>query len=67
MAKPDVRDIVITVLRWHPPECIFADGAVDRVVAKTANITDQKELIAALEREIKAEEIYCPHEGIDRR
>lgn len=64
---PPVDEIVTTVFRNHPKHCIFAPGACERVIARTpANLTHD-ELLDYLEFAIRAEEIYCPHEGIDRR
>jgi len=64
---PCVSDIVDSTFYAHPKDCIFADGARDRIIAKCVNVHGKSELIDALEAAFKAEEIYCPHEGIDRR
>ena len=59
------------VLKLHPAECIFELDAprniVQRLSGKTAGwwteLENRKEFIACFH----ASEIYCPHEGIDRR
>ena len=59
------------VLSLHPAECIFELDAprniVQRLSGKTvswwAELENRKEFIACFH----ASEIYCPHEGIDRR
>jgi hypothetical protein len=63
---PTIPDIVDTVFANHPPECIFAPGARDRIIEYAQHYHGET-LINALERGFKSEEIYCPHEGIDRR
>lgn len=67
---PNVREIIETVIRNHPQDCIFAPGAVDRVVIgawKLGPKATEAELLDYLSGAIGKEEIYCPHEGIDRR
>lgn len=63
-----LRDIVETVLRNHPPECIFAPNAIESIIAdvQSKGAQTREELIAALEGAVKAHEIYCPHEGIGK-
>ena len=59
------------VLALHPAECVFELDAprkiVQRLSGKTAGwwteLENRKEFIACFH----ASEIYCPHEGIDRR
>jgi hypothetical protein len=75
VAEYRIRNIVETTLRNHPPDCIFHPNAVDNVIKKVLGksfivsaegpigITLEDFLVEAIE----AEEIYCPHEGIDRR
>ena len=63
-----VRKIVELVLADHPPECIFADDAIERIVASIPLLcASRRELHDHLRIAIRAEELYCPHEGIDRR
>src|SRR5262249_27623052 len=67
--QPNIREIVETVVRNHPPPCMFQPNVVDRVMAclETALAVNEENLLDAIERLIKENEIYCPHEGIDRR
>jgi hypothetical protein len=51
---------------------MFAPGARDRIIEKMRKLGDPHErytpsYVDELERAFEAEEIYCPHEGIDRR
>lgn len=66
-----LRSLVETVIRMHPKECIFAPGAVDRIVGKMWGIDATGRytpvFLDMLTEAVLAEEIYCPHEGIDRR
>jgi hypothetical protein len=66
-----IEEIVRTTIFNHPKNCIFTPDAVERVTAKwnAANFRDIYEFGAQdfLADAIMAEEIYCPHEGIDRR
>ena len=63
-----IREIVETVIRNHPRECIFATGAVDRIVADAVPFAHSKhECITYIAEAVRREEVYCPHEGIDRR
>lgn len=66
-----LREIVDTCLRNHPKECLFEENAVDKIMADIEErITDgssAEEIIDVLEPAIKNREVYCPHEGIDRR
>ncbi len=66
--RPCLKDIVITTMRNHPRDCIFAPGAIERIVAGAPS-QDYYDfgVVDYLEKAFKAEEIYCPHEGIDRR
>ena len=65
-------DLVTTTIRNHPKDCVFTPNAVENIMAKwSASKISQDaychDVIDFLEAAIKAEEIYCPHEGIDRR
>ncbi len=65
-----IREIVETVIRNHPSDCVFAPGAVDAIMAglppETHHLTEWG-VVDYLDHAIRAQEIYCPHEGIDRR
>lgn len=62
-----VRDIVRTVIKNHPKDCVFAPNAVDNVCAALARVKTPAEFLNVCERTLKENEIYCAHEGIDRR
>lgn len=66
------------LLDTHPKDCIFEDNAAQKITdrLKAAGITHQKHIWGDIDFEIQLEkfrncviasEIYCPHEGIDRR
>jgi len=59
------------VLKLHPAECVFELDAprkiAERLAGKTASWWIEKENIKAFRECFTASEIYCPHEGIDRR
>lgn len=68
----NIADIVRTTIQNHPKDCVFTPNAVENIIAKF-NISGRsgdyhshgmEDCLAEL---IMAEEIYCPHEGIDRR
>ena len=67
------RRIAQSVIENHMAAgpCLFAPMAVDRIVAevsvKAKFCIRQQEISEALIGAIQAQEIYCPHEGIDRR
>lgn len=68
-----IKDVVETTIRNHPKDCIFHPNAVANIMAEIseqkfdANQNGQYQLIDALVISIQRQEIYCPHEGIDRR
>ena len=66
-----IDEVVRTAIRCHPKDCVFTPNAIENVVAKwnAENFLDifSPFAIDFLEEAIKAEEIYCPHEGIDKR
>jgi hypothetical protein len=66
-----IRDIVLIAMNNHPKNCIFAPNAVEKIIAagiKTIRVSeDEKILEDALVVAFEENEIYCPHEGIDRR
>lgn len=65
-----MRDVVRTVIRNHPSECIFIADAEEHIVSKflekvdadTSGV-DSTEILITL---IRDAELYCPHEGINR-
>lgn len=65
----DIETIIQTVIANHPKDCIFHPDTVKNVVAlvEARNPQTAKDLINLLSDAITAHEIYCPHEGIDRR
>lgn len=66
---PSFPNIVDMVFLNHPRDCVFAHGARERILAKCDDLhgTARDHVVDVLEAAFKAEEIYCPHEGIDRR
>lgn len=69
-STPCVRDIVETTIRNHPKDCIFAPNAVDNICKSLGLLdphVDEEKFIEACIVALKENEIYCPHEGIDRR
>ncbi len=65
-----LSDVIETVIRNHSDHgCAFAPGAKERVVTSLmmAPASDSGALINQMTELLRAEEIYCPHEGIDRR
>lgn len=64
---PNVRDIVATTIHNHPKDCVFKSGAIDRATMNIFNAAPAPEsLIDVIECAIRDEELYCPHEGINR-
>lgn len=66
-SKVSTKEIVETVIRNHPKDCIFAPGAVENICTGLAMAKDETEFLDMCERLLVENEIYCPHEGIDRR
>lgn len=67
---PSLVEIVDTIFANHPRDCVFAPGARERIIAHVeshSRMGIRIEVIDLLEAAFKPEEIYCPHEGIDRR
>lgn len=64
---PNIEAIIETVIRTHPEDCIFGPNPVQLAVRHFENDATDRSRIDVLEEAIKAQEIYCPHEGIDRR
>ncbi len=64
-----VFEIVQTTIRNHPADCIFAPNAAGNVTAAilAANPKDIGEFVDICEKQLIENEIYCPHEGVDRR
>ena len=65
------REIVTTALRNHPPDCMFAPNALELILLELEPLKDanfyQVDIVGAIAVAILKYEIYCPHEGIDRR
>ena len=69
-AMPAFENIVDTVLHCHTSRgCMFAPGAKERILDRLHKYRPlgPGETIDVLEAEFRSEEIYCPHEGVDRR
>ena len=65
----NIEDIIKTVIANHPKDCVFHPDVVQNVMAVVQTINPQTTdgLINVLEAAITSSEIYCPHEGIDKR
>lgn len=64
------REIAMLVIDQHMRQgpCLFSPTAVDDIAAAACAAADASgDVIWALVRAIEDAEIYCPHEGIDRR
>jgi hypothetical protein len=66
------REVVRLVIERHPKECIFDPDALNNIMtvlephlSNDAILTEN--LVLIIEKAIMDQEIYCPHEGIDRR
>ena len=63
-------EILRTAIFNHPKECIFTPNAIESIMAKckSANFDIYSPFaLDFLADAFEAEEIYCPHEDIDRR
>lgn len=71
MNRSQVYEIVRLVIAEHPKDCIFDDNALekatDEVLTKVTDWMDYAQVTALFEDAIQGQELYCPHEGIDRR
>jgi len=63
----NIREVVEMVIRNHPKECIFTPNAVGIIISGSLHCKNTEEIIDYLEEAIQKQEIYCPHEKIDRR
>ena len=65
----NIEEIINIVIANHPKDCIFHPDIVQNVMAVVKAINPQTTdgLINVLETAITNNEIYCPHEGIDKR
>jgi len=63
-----IRDVVQTTINNHPRDCVFTTSAVDAAVAEIMahSVGDRELLTTTIERAIKNQELYCPHESINR-
>lgn len=68
MNRAFLREVVFTILKNHPPECVFEENAEEKIIAEvdemTCEATTKEELVDILEKAVRRREIYCPHEGI---
>ncbi len=66
-----IREVIRTAILCHPKNCVFTPDAIESIIVKwkASGFRDVYEFGAEdfLAKAIMAEEIYCPHEGIDRR
>lgn len=70
MTEPNWHEIVQIVIDRHKVAgpCEFAPNAVNLIVDEALETRVAViEMIDALESAINNHEIYCPHEGVDRR
>lgn len=68
ISEQTVREIVVTTIKNHKPPCLFAPNAADHIVGRIMKeATDQASFFDVCESALKEVEIFCPHEGIDRR
>jgi hypothetical protein len=77
---PRLREIISTTLRNHPRECVFVPDAAERIEARALELLFKDvgsrsepaerytpHWVDAVAQAILEHEVYCPHEGIDRR
>jgi hypothetical protein len=77
LSSGSLREIVKIVLQNHPKDCIFHPDALENIMQELdGNTTCPRivgrdfydfDVVGDIERAIKRQEIYCPHEGIDKR
>lgn len=71
MMRSHLREIIATTLKNHPSECIFEENALEKILdeveSKSSLDTPPGEYLDIMVDAVKNHEIYCPHEGIDRR
>jgi len=74
MTPAVLREIIETAINNHPKECVFNDdpvnGALQYLKDRGPTVYDgnfQEQLIDLLVEAVQSQELYCPHEGIDRR
>lgn len=71
MKQQNLREIVQIVIQNHPRDCVFKPNAVQNILdaadEAAVSLSDSNTLIDFLEAAIREQEIYCPHEGIDKR
>lgn len=65
-----IREIISTVLAVHPKDCVFVSDAenviYNQVRSKVTSFSDDN-FVDVLTQAFHDAEIYCPHEGIDKR
>lgn len=70
MTKLVLKEMVETVLNNHPKDCIFTPNALELILKELESLnvnSTLSELVTVMTAAIERQEIYCPHEGIDRR
>lgn len=70
--KPNISEIVRIALYNHPKDCIFTENAYEMIIVELESDPElfahgESILIDKIEEAIRRQEIYCQHEGIDRR
>lgn len=67
---PALREIVEITLRNHPKDCVFTPNALELILKELEGVdiaSDPSASINAIVTAIQRQEMYCPHEGIDKR
>lgn len=62
-----LRNIVQDIMGRHPKECIFVSDAVNVIVSRVDQFAKKEDIVNQIYYAFQDAEIYCPHEGIDRR
>jgi len=72
--ETSIREIIATTIANHPKDCVFRPDAVEGAVQwlkENSHLeldgSSSESIIDELIKAIQSQEIYCPHEGIDRR
>lgn len=66
-SEPLIREIVATVLRHHPPDCIFVENPIETITSQVVSNLPPPPgmtLVDIMEEAFRANELHCPHEGI---
>ena len=73
MSPLALREIINTTIQNHPPDCIFGpdpvEGAMKYLGEHGSTLVRQPfgDFFELIIEAIQSQEIYCPHENIDRR